>query len=201
MLVRYDYIDQFFKQKSFTNVDLDALRQTVEEKGYGTSERKAAMSLIDMHLAAYAVGSTLKEPSKQAHFPNTFKNQQKKKTKRNAKKKQISSMNISGLSSAGKSKQRKYNKRSEAKKLTQRLKNVTKNLNKLKYDKSGDRGLTKRTFPKVGLKREVVEDKKTIEIREMWQKRGAENIDSKNKRSQPYRGAKNTFVKNIYTRM
>ena len=69
MIVRYDYIDEFFKQDTFTDVDLDNLRNKVEAKGYGNTERKSAMSLIDMHLVAYAMGSTLKSPleEKKAH--------------------------------------------------------------------------------------------------------------------------------------
>jgi len=197
MLIRYDYIDLFFKQKSFTNVDLAVLRQKVEDKGYGNSERKAAMSLIEMHLAAYAVGSALKEPIKITGQSKQFKNQQYRKSKRRSKHKHTGSKNDCNLKGLNKKQQRKYNKLSETKKLAYRMKLALKILNS---KKSGTNS-KKRTVSKPKIERQKVEDAKTREIREMLNKRGENKVDDKYKQSQAYRGSKNTHVKIIYTRM
>lgn len=197
MLVRYDYIDLFFKQKTFTNVDLDTLRQTVEDKGYGASERKAAMSLIEMHLAAYAVGSTLKDTTKINNKSRQFKTQQDKKSKRKSKRKQITSKSTHAPTGLSKSKKRKYNKMSEAKKLTFKMKYAVINLN----SKRSDRNKKKLAVSKSLTERPKVEDAKTREISKMLKKRGENKVDCKHKQSQSYRGSKNTYIKIIYTRM
>lgn len=202
MLVRYDYIDLFFKQKTFTNVELDALRQTVEDKGYGNTERKAAMSLIDMHLAAYAVGSTLKDTTKTNNQSRPFKNYQDRTSKRKTKRKQISSKSTRTLTGLSKSKQRRYNKMSEAKKLTYRMTHALKNLNAIrgKSTKTGKQK-NKVTASKPIKETQKVEDAKTREIRDMLQKRGESEHTALKKQSQAYRGSKNTHIKIIYTRM
>lgn len=202
MLVRYDYIDQFFKQKSFTNVHLDALRQTVEEKGYGTSERKAAMSLIDMHLAAYAIGSTLKDAAKTNNQSRPFKNYQDRKSKRNTKRKQTSSKSTRTLTGLSKSKQGKYHKMSEAQKLTYRMTHALKNLNSIRGESTKKRKQKNKVTASKPIKEtQKVEDAKTREIRDMLKKRGESELTALKKQSQAYRGSKNTHVKIIYTRM
>lgn len=202
MLVRYDYIDLFFKQKTFTHVDLDVLRQTIEEKGYGDSERKAAMSLIDMHLAAYAVGSTLKDTTKTNNQYRSFKNYKDRKSKGKTKRKQKSSKSTRTLTGLSKSKQRRYNKMSEAKKLTYRMKHALKNLNAIRGESTKTRKQkNKVTVLKPIKETQKVEDAKTREIRVMLKKRGESEHTASKKQSQAYRGSKNTHVKIIYTRM
>lgn len=90
MIVRFDYIDDFFKRDTFTDIELANLRNTVEKNDYSSSERKAAMSYIDVNLAAYAMGGTISEPKpKRIKKVSNLKPQSEKNQDENKKKKRL----------------------------------------------------------------------------------------------------------------
>jgi hypothetical protein len=62
MIKRFTYIENFFKQKSFSQEDLDFLKQRIDEVAVNHEERRAQQASVSMHLLAFSMGTTLIEP-------------------------------------------------------------------------------------------------------------------------------------------
>ncbi|WP_370214135.1 hypothetical protein [Mesoflavibacter profundi] len=148
MLVRYDYIDLFFKQKTFTDVDLENLREAVEKHGYTNTERKAAMSYIDMNLAAYSIGATIpQDQPKKSKKSNNYKQQSKTKKTYSKKKKRLAK-NLKNAVSTGvrQPSKKEYVSSEEIRKAI--LQNIdTNNTTSNKFKKSNDKQNKKFTRP------------------------------------------------------
>lgn len=186
MIFKFPHIELFFKQKSFSQEDLDFFKVKVDKFAISEEDRRAQQSSVSMHLLAYSMGTTLKE-SKSKVEPQ--KKEHKKKSERPLKKTteqrllereliiQNRKPSIVNRPVDAKTEARRQQARERAVKAREKLKKSTVN-NK-------------------------VVDKATLSIRETLKARGMEREEDEipRERHQTFRGSKSTFVKIIYTRM